>query len=220
MIITLSFLSFSIFFTYQRFSSCSSTVDVGFVKLLSGCFYGNGFSRIIMSSAVTFAAAVLWFLDTVLFSVQQSLSLSSGFLPLFLLAYGVFPWFVYAVITLDTATQDTPNKVAILVTDASAKCTPTVCPLWKLTSFPFCSTFIWTVTKHNFNALTLVLHSVNKQKNKIQLRFFQCSQHKQFYFYIVVFPLFSPSPVNSSKIFKTILKLQNTWPFPRRLRGN
>jgi hypothetical protein len=42
---------------------------------------------------------------------------------------------------------------------------------------------------------------------------------QQFYFYIVVFPLFYPTPVSSSKIFKTIVKLPNTWPFPGSLRG-
>ena len=40
------------------------------------------------------------------------------------------------------------------------------------------------------NALTLALHSVNKQKNNerfSQLMFFQCSQNKQFYSYVVKF---------------------------------
>jgi hypothetical protein len=36
---------------------------------------------------------------------------------------------VYASITLETAALDTPNKVAILVTDAPAKSAPTTCPL-------------------------------------------------------------------------------------------
>ena len=96
-------------------------------------FVGTAFftSRWISSSAVTYAALVLCFLDTILFNVQWSLSLSFGFWPLFLQANDVFPWFVYAIITLETAALHTPNKVAILVTDAPAECTPTVCPLWK-----------------------------------------------------------------------------------------
>jgi len=48
-------------------------------------------SRWILSSTVTFATAILWFLDTVLFSVWRSLSLSFGFLPLLLVADDVFP---------------------------------------------------------------------------------------------------------------------------------
>jgi len=119
-----------------------------FVKLLSDWFCGNMVFRWIMSSAVIFATVVLWFLDTILFSVRRSLSLSFGFWSLFLVA-DVIPWFVYAVITLETVALNTPNKVAILVTDAPAKCAPTICPLWKnLVSLPFCSTFKWTVTKH------------------------------------------------------------------------
>ena len=42
MIITLSFSPFSVAYSNQRFSNCSCTVDVGFVKFLSNCFRGNG----------------------------------------------------------------------------------------------------------------------------------------------------------------------------------
>jgi hypothetical protein len=49
--------------------------------------------------------------------------------PLFFLPHDVVPYFVNAVITLETAALDTPNKVDVLVTDAPAKCVPTVCPL-------------------------------------------------------------------------------------------
>jgi len=41
MIITPSLLLFSIVFSNQQFSNCSSTTDVGFVQLLSHCFCGN-----------------------------------------------------------------------------------------------------------------------------------------------------------------------------------
>jgi len=61
-------------------------------------------------------------------SVWQSLSLSFGFWPLFLLADDVFLWFVYAVIALETATLDTLNKVDVLFTDAPAKHAPTIHP--------------------------------------------------------------------------------------------
>ena len=59
-----------------------------------------------------------------------------GLWSLFLVADYVFPWFVYAIITLDTAALDTPNKVAVLVTDATAKHTPTIHSLWKSEKSP------------------------------------------------------------------------------------
>ena len=59
---------------------------------------------------------------------HSSLSLSFGFRPQFPLTDDVFPRFVYAVITLETAVLDTHNRVAILVTDAAAKHAPTICP--------------------------------------------------------------------------------------------
>jgi len=61
-------------------------------------FVGTESSRWILSSAVTFAAAVLWFSDTVLFNVWRSLSHSFGFRPLFLLADDVRQWSVYVII--------------------------------------------------------------------------------------------------------------------------
>jgi hypothetical protein len=76
-----------------------------------------------------FAAVGLQFLDTILLNVRRSLSLSFGFQTLFLLADDVFPGFVYAIITLETDALDTPDKVTVLVTDAPAKCTQTICPL-------------------------------------------------------------------------------------------
>jgi len=56
---------------------------------------------------------------------------------------------MYVVITLETAALDTPNKVAILVTDVPVKRAPTICPLENLRSLSFCSTLTQTVTKHN-----------------------------------------------------------------------
>jgi len=63
-------------------------------------------------------------------------SFSFGLWPLFLIADYVFPWFVYAIITLETAALDIPNKVAVLVTDDTAKCAPKICPLWKFDKYP------------------------------------------------------------------------------------
>jgi hypothetical protein len=65
----------------------------------------------------------------------------------------------------------------------------------KRTSLPFSDSFtLNTIT----NALTQALQSVNKWKNiqYSQLKFFQCSQHKQILFLnSLVFPLFRPLPV-------------------------
>jgi len=98
-------------------------------------------SRWILISAVNFAAVLVRFIDTVLFNVWQSISLSFGFRPLFLLADDVLLWFVYVIITLETAAVDTPNKVAVFVTDAPAKCAPTIWPLWKPDKSPILQHF-------------------------------------------------------------------------------
>ena len=136
MIITPSFSALSIVFSDQTCSSCSCAVDGGFVKLLLDCFVETGSSKWILSSTCTFAAVVLWFLDTAVFNVWHSLSLSLGFRPLFLLAVDVIPWFAYFVITMETAALDTPNKVTILVTYIPAEHTPIICPLWKFDKSP------------------------------------------------------------------------------------
>ena len=86
-------------------------------------------------------AVLLWFTDTILFNVWWSFSLSFGFWPLFLSAEDVLPWFVYVITTLETAALGTPNKVAVLVTDAPAKRQPTICPLWKSEKSPICQYF-------------------------------------------------------------------------------
>ena len=62
---------------------------------------------------IEFCCHLLWFIDTILFNVWWSLSLSFGFRQLFLLADHVLPWSVYVIITLETAALDTPNKVAL-----------------------------------------------------------------------------------------------------------
>jgi hypothetical protein len=62
-------------------------------------------------------------------NVQRSLLLRFGFRSVFLLADDVFPGFVFAVIALETAALDTPNKMAPLFTDAEAKRAPTTCCL-------------------------------------------------------------------------------------------
>ena len=140
-IITPTLSPFSSVFSNQRFSNCSSTMDVaGFVKLIR-LFLWKRSSRWILSSPVTFVAVLLWFIDTIPFNVWQSFSLHFGFRPLFLSAEDVLPCFVYVIITLETAALLTPNKVAVLVTEAPAKRTPTICPLWKSENSPICQYF-------------------------------------------------------------------------------
>jgi len=67
--------------------------------------------------------------NTNIFNIRLSLSLSFGFRPLFLLADDVVPSFVYAVITVETTALDTPNKVAVLFTDAAGRRAPINRPL-------------------------------------------------------------------------------------------
>jgi hypothetical protein len=55
----------------------------------------------------------VWFLDTIVFNVRRFLSRNFDFRPRYLLTDDVFPWFVYVIITLETAALDTPNKVAV-----------------------------------------------------------------------------------------------------------
>ena len=64
------------------------------------------------------------------------LSLSFGFRLILLLDDDVFPWFVYAVITLETDALDTPKKVAVLFTDTTTKRATTICPIWICDKFP------------------------------------------------------------------------------------
>ena len=68
-IITPSFSLCSVVFSNQGFSNSSSNIEVGFVKLPSDCFCGNGSSRWFLSSTVNFAAVVILFLGTILFNV-------------------------------------------------------------------------------------------------------------------------------------------------------
>ena len=129
-------------------------------------FVAIGSSRWILSCVVTFAAVVLWFLDIILLNEWWSLSLTFGFWPLFLLADDVYPWFAYVVKTFETGALGTPNTVAILVTDATAKRTPTIFPLWKIWQVSHFAVLPYKLLPDTiWNALTVALHVVNKQKN-------------------------------------------------------
>jgi hypothetical protein len=103
----------------------------GIVKLTSR---GNSVFKmnIQFCCPVTCAAVFLWpFFETVLPNVRRSLSVQADFHPLFVFGDLVFPWSVYADITLETVALDSPNSLAVFVTDAPAKCAPTICPFSK-----------------------------------------------------------------------------------------
>jgi hypothetical protein len=159
MVVTPSFTHLNITFSNQRFSNCSPTVDVGVCEAHIGrtIFVETGSSRWIFSSVVTCAAVVLWFLKT-LFSVRQyllffftvvSLYVIVEFHPLFLFAGVVFPWFVYADITLQTVALDTPNNVAVFIPDAPANPQQRSVLFQNRTGLPFPDFVIPTVTQHN-----------------------------------------------------------------------
>jgi hypothetical protein len=63
-------------------------------------------------------------------------SVTVDFYLLFCFADVVFPWFVYADITLETVALDTPNNVAVFVAGAPAKCTPMNYPPSKFDKSP------------------------------------------------------------------------------------
>jgi hypothetical protein len=112
---------------------------------------------------------------------------------------------VYADITLESVALDTPNNVAVVITDAPAKRAQTRCPLSKsdkcyIFRFFYAYNLLGAIT----NALTRTLQSVNKGKNNIQhckLKLFQCSQHKSYFSISLTFPLFYPS-LPLPRIFK------------------
>jgi hypothetical protein len=75
------------------------------------------------------AAVVLRLYKTILLKVRWFLHVNVDFRPLFLFADVIFPWFMYADITLETVAIDTPTNAGVFVTDAPAKWAPTICPL-------------------------------------------------------------------------------------------
>ena len=153
--------AFGVVFSKQSFNNCSSTMDVGFVKILWDCLSGNS----VFKMNIEFCCH-LW--------CSSYLSLSCGFRQLFLLADDVIPWFVYDLI-------HTTNKVAILITHAPVKRVPTICPLWKSDTSLVYEMLQNTICK----TTTLALHSISKQKNNESANNVHSAQPTQFYFYIV-----------------------------------
>jgi hypothetical protein len=167
MVVTPSFTHLSITFSNPRFSNCSLNVEVGFVKLTSDSFCGNKVFKMTIQfrCPVTCAAVILWFLETVLLNVRRT-PVSVDFRPLFLFAD------VCADITTEIVALDTPNNVAVFVTDASTKRAST-------SPIPILSHGLSLDTIAN--SLTRALQSIKKLKRNnqcCQLKLFQCSQHK------------------------------------------
>jgi hypothetical protein len=106
-------------------------------------------SRRIFSSALTCTAVVVWFFVTVLHNVRRSLSVSVEFRPLFLFADVVFPWFVYADITLETVALDAPNDEAVLSQMLQLNAQQRSVLFQNRTSLSFSDCFTRTVTQHN-----------------------------------------------------------------------
>ena len=77
------------------------------------------------------------------------LSLSFGFRLILLLDDDVFPWFVYAVITLETDALDTPKKVAVCLQILQLNAQQQSVLFEYVTSFPFRCTFMRTVIQHS-----------------------------------------------------------------------
>jgi hypothetical protein len=119
MVMTPSFTHLSITFSNQRFSG--TTVDVGFVKLMSDSFCGDRVFKVNIQPC--YSSSVLryvWFFETILLIVRRFLSVNVDFLTLFLFTDIVLPWFVYSDITLTIFALDTPNNVAGFVIEAPA----------------------------------------------------------------------------------------------------
>ena len=102
-------------------ASCSSIL----------CFWGNGFSRGSLSSAVIFGAVFLWFFLTIHIRVRRSLSDGYRFLPEFCFCEEICPSFPYTVITFETVLLATPNKSLVYVTLAPGIRATTIWPLLK-----------------------------------------------------------------------------------------
>jgi hypothetical protein len=116
----------NITFSNQRFRNCSPIMEVRFMKLMLDSFCEN---RVFMMNIQFYSH--LWFFKTILLNVRYQCQ--CWFLP----TVTVFPWFMYINITLETVALDSPNNVAVFVTHAPAKHTPTMCPLSKLDKSPF-----------------------------------------------------------------------------------
>jgi hypothetical protein len=139
-------------------------------------------SRWMFSFAVTCTAVAPRVLETILLSVRQSLSFSVHFHLLLLFTDVVFPWFVYANITLETVAVNTPNNMAVIVTNAPAKRAPVICYLSNSGKCPIIRVF--HTDCHRTQSLkctdtgTTACKQTEEDIEYCKQKFFQCSQHK------------------------------------------
>jgi hypothetical protein len=120
-----------------KFSSCSPTLDVRFVKIMSDSFCGNRvfkmniqfWCHLCCSSSVIFQN-----------NPYQYMTVS---------VIVVFLWFMYADVSLETLALDTSYNVVVFVTDAPAKRASAICPLSKSDKSPIFRFFTHAVTQHN-----------------------------------------------------------------------
>jgi hypothetical protein len=127
---TPSFTHLSITFSNQRFSICSPTAGVGFVKLTTDSFCGKWAFKVNIQFCCHLCCNSSLFFKTTVLNVRRSLSVSVHFRPLFLFA-DVFPGF------METVALDTTNNVAVFVADAPSKRALTMmCPVSKSDKSP------------------------------------------------------------------------------------
>jgi predicted PurR-regulated permease PerM len=145
------------------------------VKLMSDSFPGNGLQDEYLVLLQFTCAAVVLCLFWPILNVLRSISVSVDFRLLFLVAVFALSCFVYVVLTLDT-----PNNMTIFVTDAQAKCAPTIWPYSNRTSLPFSYSFTRTGSAETIiNVLARALQSVKwKNIQCCQLKLFHYSQHR------------------------------------------
>jgi hypothetical protein len=139
----------NITFSNQRFSNCNPTVNAEFVKLTLVSFCGNMVFKmnihfcchLCCSSAVIFRNNP---------SQCTTISVSAYFRPFFLFADVVFPWFVYADITLETvAALDIPKNVQFLSQMLQLNAHQRSVLFQNRISLPFSNSFARTIIRHN-----------------------------------------------------------------------
>jgi hypothetical protein len=106
-------------------------VNAGLVKFTSVSFCGKRVFRINIQFCCHLCRSICAIFRNNPSYVRRSLTVNVDFCPLDLIPNVVFPWFMYADVTLETVALDTPNNLAVFVTDVPANRVPTICPLSK-----------------------------------------------------------------------------------------
>jgi hypothetical protein len=145
------FTYLSITFISMRFSKCSHTMDVGFVKLMSESFCENGIFKMNIQFCCHLCCCIsVIFRKKILLNIRRSLSVNVDFRPLFLFADVVFPWFVHADIIIETVALVALNNVAASSQMLQRNPHQRSVRYQNRTSLPFSDSFTRTVT-HSWN---------------------------------------------------------------------